>query len=155
MRSLHTHRNNTRERKPRQIIVKLLEAKLKGKIWKHPRCFHPGAGEHRGDTLLKGATIRLTSEFSTEMIKVRKSQHDIFKVFKVNICPLEHWGAGWGAGIHQQWKQNKELFRKTKIQKVYCQRLMWKEIIQGFLWQKENDPKGRHRDSVRNIEQWK
>lgn len=42
------------------VMVKLLKAKNKENL-KVPRMY--GVGEHEGDTLLQGATIRLTSDF--------------------------------------------------------------------------------------------
>lgn len=62
---------HTRKMKPRHIVVIILKTpKTKGNFERTQRC--RGLGSIEGDTSLKGATIRLTGEFSTEIMKARK-----------------------------------------------------------------------------------
>ena len=107
---LHTPGRNTRNVKPIPITVKLLKAKNKRNFWKYPKI--RGLGSMGGDALLKRETIRPTSEFLTDMRKVRKQQYDTFKVSRVNIC-LPRTLQIVGGNINPKWRQNED-FQKNE-----------------------------------------
>ena len=67
-------RINPRRNMPRHIVIKLTKIKDKEKLLKATR-------EKRQITY-KGTPIRLTADFSAEILQARTEWHDIFKVMK-------------------------------------------------------------------------
>ena len=58
----------------RHIVIKLTKIKDKDKILKATR--------EKRQIIYKGTPIRLSADFSTEMLQGRKEWHDIFEVMK-------------------------------------------------------------------------
>ena len=65
---------NPKRSKPRHIIIKMQKVKEKEWILK--------AGGEKQLVTYKGAPIRLSADFSTETLQVRRDQQEIFKVMK-------------------------------------------------------------------------
>ena len=59
---------------PRHIVIKLTKIKDKDKILKATR--------GKQQITYKGTPIRLSTDFSTETVQVRREWHDTFKVMK-------------------------------------------------------------------------
>ena len=67
-------RTNPRRNTPRLIVIKLTKIKDKEKLLKATR-------EKRQNTY-KGTPIRLTADFSAEILQARRDWHDKFKVME-------------------------------------------------------------------------
>ena len=65
---------NPRRNMPRHILIKLTKIKHKEKILKATR--------EKWQIAYKGPPIRLSADFSTETLQVRREWHHIFKVMK-------------------------------------------------------------------------
>ena len=71
---------NPRRNTPRHIVIKLTKIKEKEKILKATR--------EKQQITYKGTPIRLTADFSAEILQARREWYDIFKVMKVkNLQP--------------------------------------------------------------------
>ena len=75
---MEAHRSpNTRDPRrttPRHIIIKMARMKDKDRLLK--------ASRERKKVTYKGKSIRLSSDFSTEILKARREWHDIFNAMK-------------------------------------------------------------------------
>ena len=67
-------RINPRRNTPRPIVIKLTKIKDKEKLLKATR--------EKQQITYKGIPIRLTADFSAEILQTRREWHDIFKVMK-------------------------------------------------------------------------
>ena len=68
------YRINPRRNTLRHIVIKLTKIKDKEKLLK--------AAREKRQITYKGTPIRLTTDFSAEMLQARREWHDIFKVMK-------------------------------------------------------------------------
>ena len=64
----------------RHIIIKMAKVKYKERIIKAKR------GKQR--VIYKGIFIRLSADFSAEILQARREWHDIFKMLKGETCKL-------------------------------------------------------------------
>ena len=67
-------RINPRRNMPRHIVIKLTKIKDKEKLLKTKR--------EKQQITYKGTPIRLTADFSAEILQARRAWHDIFQVIK-------------------------------------------------------------------------
>ena len=71
---------NPRRNTLRHIVIKLTKIKDKEKLFKATR--------EKQQIIYKGTPIRLTADFSAEILQARREWYDIFKVMKVkNLQP--------------------------------------------------------------------
>ena len=68
------YRINSRKNTPRHILIKLTKKKFKEKILK--------AAREKQKITYKGIPIRLSADFSTEILQARKEWQDILEVMK-------------------------------------------------------------------------
>ena len=68
------YRTNPKRNMPRHILIKLTKIKYKEKILK--------AAREKQQITYKGIPIRLTADFSAEILQARREWQDIFKVMK-------------------------------------------------------------------------
>ena len=68
------YRINPRRNTPRHILIKLTNTKHKKRILK--------AAKEKQQVQYKGNPIRLTTDFSAEILQARRKWQDIFKVLK-------------------------------------------------------------------------
>lgn len=117
------------------VMVKLLKAKNKENL-KVPRMY--GVGEHEGDTLLQGATIRLTSDFQHRRWKL-ESNMTPWSYSKITIFPpriLYMVGEKNPSKI----KANR-LSQKNKNSENVLPEICARRNTNKILWQKEDEPR--------------
>ena len=69
-------RRDSKRTTPRHIMIKMAKIKDKDRVLK--------AARERKKATYKGKPIRLSSDFSTEMLQARREWHDIFNAMKQN-----------------------------------------------------------------------
>ena len=102
------NRINLKKLMPKYIIIKLLKYKDKEKILK--------AAREKQHLTYRKKTIRMTVDFSSETMEVRRMRHTFFQVLKKkelstqNSIPSEN--------ILQEWKENQDILRWRKTKRI-------------------------------------
>ena len=107
----------------RQIVIKLTKIKDKEKILKTPR--------ENGQITYKGTPIRLSAEFSAEILQARREWHGIFKVMKgKNLQPRVHYPARLSFRFNREIKsfKDKQKLREFSTTKSALQQML-KELL--------------------------
>ena len=68
------YRINPRKNTPRHILIKLTKIKFKEKVLK--------AAREKQQIAYRGTPIKLSADFSAEILQARKEWHNMFKVMK-------------------------------------------------------------------------
>ena len=114
---------NPKRPTPRYIIIKMPKVKHKEKILK--------AAMGKQFVTYKGASIRLSADFSTETLQARREWHKIFKVMKSkNLQPRILYAAKLSFRMEGQIKC---LSDKVKLKEFIITKSLLYEMLKGFI----------------------
>ena len=115
---------NTKRPTSRHIIIKMAKVKGKDRILEAAR-------EGKKSIIYKGTPIRLSADFSTEILQARREWQDIFKVLKgKKLQPRILYPARISFKIEGEIKN---FSNKQKLKKYSNTKLILKEKLKGLL----------------------
>ncbi|XP_064146140.1 nucleoporin NUP42 isoform X1 [Loxodonta africana] len=121
------YRLNPKRNTPRHIIIKLSRTKDKERILR--------AAREKQNITYKGASIRLTADFSSETMQARRQWDDIYKILKEKNCQPR---IVYPAKLSFKTEGEIKIFPdKQKLREFVTNRPALQEILKGVL-QKEN-----------------